>query len=85
MTKTERIEEMERQLATLKAEVKEEKLAEYPCVMKEGAVIWYMHDRHNGYQINFIDNDFGFKLTKGLCSGVEKFTGTITYKNGKPV
>ena len=90
MTKTERIEEMEKQLAALKAEVKEEELVDYPCVMvnTHGDQIVLMRDGGSGLRIagdyrphlNLINNSDSW-----IPSHFKPYDGIIQFKNGKPV
>lgn len=90
MTKLERIKELENELAALKAQVEEEERVEYPYIGEADGQVVIFTAKKTGNNINGVGNDFGDYAE--YSSGVEwaeedfkKFTGTITYKNGKPV
>lgn len=93
MTKTERIEELERQLAELKAQCAEEEKPDFPMAManRDGdTIVVFTGDGDNGTQIagEYRPGKFGkyadmWRDPRG--THWHPFDGTITYKNGKPV
>ena len=94
MNKLQRIEELENKLAELKEEVKRDEIKkrpDYPYVTEcDGTVILITkkscgYENPNGYVLN--NKDFTFGSHNGYwCETLSKpFTGTIEYKNGKPV
>jgi len=86
MTKTERIKKIEAELKVLKAEVEEERV-DYPCVGVYGdGLVTFFDSDYTGTHIYTVGTaaTFGYKGS-GLETSWKPFTGTITYKNGKPV
>lgn len=88
MTKIERIEELERQLAALKAEVVEEEEIKYPYVgeFDNGIIVLYKSADEGVLLTNCEDREYcGVFGGDHFSDYSTPFTGTITYKDGKPV
>lgn len=88
MTKLQRIEELENQVAKLKAEIERDEKPDYPYVgVADDGLVSFFRGPKDATHIHIGETGAFFGLeSKGIAEHHFKpFTGTIEYKNGKPV